>query len=395
MPNDNRPFSIVSAHTDFELCAVAELLSPVVSHTGSPAEEQEATGVALDDDFDDYLDASIRRPRRTSVAPYLLLEFEEPFSPPHPSYSPASGPITPSESESESFSEDNLWHPHAPLPSTLHTSHLPRRVRARKQSSACVSTSDSDTPSLSSSTTSASSSHSRSYSPLRSPATLETPIDHIPLSHSLAIIDERFAESRTSIDRRESEGSGGASFASPDHLGQDELGQFPRPMEVRTKNRNIENLRVNVPPRSVPFPIVTHSPMSTIVDTHSPVATTRTVLPGSRPGLKSLTRIMSPVSKSSRSFELGSEASSTSPTRSVSTSKSSKEDAKEEKTRKAEAKKMKKAEQKAKVERLAEELKERKRRQTLAHDRSSVRSDRSGSGEVPVPSMYGGLGTVM
>lgn len=402
MSNQSRPFSIVSAHTDFELCAVAELLSPAVSHARSVAEEQEAMGVALDDGLDDYLDASIKRcdqgQRKPSMIPHLLLECEEPFSPPHPSYSPASGTFTPSESESESPPEDDHWHPHAP--SAFPTFHLPRRARARKQSSAGVSTSDSDTPSLSSSTTSISSSHSRSYSPPMSPATLKTPVDHVSPPHTLAIIEERVTGNRVPIDRHGSHNSGSMIFA-PMELpsGLDGLGQSPRWMENRTKNRNIENLRVNVPPPSVPFPILTHSPSPTLEPSPS-VTMNRSAVPSPRPGLRSLTRIISPVSKTSRSFELASE-SLTSPTISVSTSKSSKEDAKEAKMRKAEAKRMKKAEQQAKVERLAEELKERKRRQALAQDRSSVHSNPSAGRAQPHShwdghkAMYGGLENVV
>ena len=95
---------------------------------------------------------------------------------------------------------------------------------------------------------------------------------------------------------------------------------------------------------------VSHSSGS--VDSRPSVATSRSQIPGPRPGLRSLTRIISPLKSS--------------------------EDAKETKMRKAEAKRVKKAEQRARVERLAEELKERKPRQTLAQDRGSVHPDRSG-----------------
>lgn len=395
VPNHSRPFSVVSAFTDFELCAVAELLSPAVSHARSVAEEQEATGVALDDD--DYIDASIKpcekRQRKTSITPHLLLECEEPFSPLHPSYSPASCTFTPSESEYESYPEDNHWHPHTPSHSAYPPAfHLPRRVRARKQSSTGVSTSDSDTPSLSSSVTSVSSSYSQSCSPPRSPATLKTPVDHTPSQLTLAIIEERSAENG-------SQSSGSIVFAPTERSLGD--AKSLRTLEIRPKNRNVENLRVHVPPLSVPFPVLTHSPSPTI-DSTLPVSTNRMV----RPGLKSLTRIISPGSKTSKSFESGSELSM-SPTMSLATSRFSKDDAKEEKTRraeektrKAEAKRMKKAEQKDKVERLAEELKERKRRQALARERGSVHSQRSGgrTGHGPWDThiaMYDGLGSAM
>lgn len=400
MSNHSRTFSIVSAHTDFELCAVAELLSPAVSHSRSFAEEQEATGVALDDGLDDYLDASIDQCQgKVPITPYLLLECEEPFSPPHPSYSPASYALTPSDSEFDPFPEDNHSHPHTPLHSAFPAYHSPRRGRARTQSSADVSASDSDTPSLSSSTTSASSSHSQSYSRPRSPDTLKTPLDHIPPSHTLAMIEERSMGNQAPVGRRISQSSGSIIFAPMDPPpGQDGFVQYQRTNEFRVKNRNIENLRVNVPPLSVPFPILTHSPL----ESGPSMVTSRPVIPTPRPGLGgklSLTRIISPVSKTSKHSESGSEPSSTSPTVSISTSRfSKKEDAKEEKTRKAEAKKMKKAEQRARLERLAEELKERKRRKALAPEKGSVHSTRSGGRNRHWDSdiaMYDGLGNAM
>ncbi|KIJ64645.1 hypothetical protein HYDPIDRAFT_71223, partial [Hydnomerulius pinastri MD-312] len=149
-------------------------------------------------------------------------------------------------------------------------------------------------------------------------------------------------------------------------------------VHIRPKNRNIEHLRVNVPPASVRFPIISPSPSSTL-DFGSPMGSTFTPIASPRPsGKLSLNRIISPTSKMSKSAEPGVGWQSTSPTASVLTSKTSKkEEAKEDKLRKAEAKKMKKAEQKAKVERLAEELKERQRRKALALDRQSIHSNRS------------------
>ncbi|KAG9315828.1 hypothetical protein JVU11DRAFT_3477 [Chiua virens] len=364
MSNLSRTHSIISAHADFELCAVAELLSSTVSHTRSYAEEQEANGVALDDGIDDYLDVSIRPrdqcQRKTSVTPHLLLECEEPFSPPHSSYSPADGSFTPSDSEFDPFPDDIQWQFHPSVQSSIPAFHLPRRARARAQSSAGVSTSDSDTPSLSSSTTSGGSSHSQSYySPPSSPATLKTPLDYVPPSHSLSIIEEQ-----SPADRRASHSSGSIIFAPIEPpSGHDSIVQ---PLEIRPKIRKIENLRVNVPPLPLPFPSLTHSPTSSTDHSNASVATHQTVVPASRVGSAgiggklSLTRIISPVSKVSRPSDVGSE--------------DIKIDAKEEKTRKAEAKRMEKAERKARTERLAEELKERQRRKTLAPERGSVRS---------------------
>ena len=402
MSNHSRAFSIVSAHTDLELCAVADLLSPAVSHTHSLAVEQEAATVALDDDDDDFLDASIKscdqRQEKASITPYLLLEWEEPLSPLHASYSPPS-PFTPSDSESEPFLEDSHSHPHTPLLSTFPTYHLPRRGRARKQSSADVSASDSDTPSLSSSTTSASSLRSQSYSRPRSLETLKTPLDYISPLHSLTIIEEQGNQARAS--RRVSQSSGSIIFAPIDPpAGQDGPAQTLRTIEIRAKNRNIENLRVNVPPISAPFPLLTHSPSSPTLEPSLYSVPNRQGTPTPRPGVGgklSLTRIISPVSKSSKHSECGSETS-TSPTISAPVTKSKKEDAKEEKTRKAEAKRMKKAEQKAKLERLAEELKERQRRKGLAPEKGSVHSNRSGGRARHWDSdiaMYDGLGNAM
>lgn len=182
-------------------------------------------------------------------------------------------------------------------------------------------------------------------------------------------------------ERRVSQGSGSVVFTPMELLsGQDRFVPSLRTIDSRTKNRNIENLRVNVPPPSTPFPVLAHSPSPTN-DSSPSIATSRTVLPSTRPNMSgklSLTRIMSPVAKPSKYSEFGSELT-LSPSTSVSTSASKlTKDTKEEKTRKAEAKKMKKAEQKAKVERLAEELKERQRRKALARDRGSVHSNRSG-----------------
>ncbi|KIK93727.1 hypothetical protein PAXRUDRAFT_495840 [Paxillus rubicundulus Ve08.2h10] len=373
--------SIVSAHTDFELCAVAELFSPSVSHACSFAEEQEAIGVALDDGcFDSYLDAStrplIQHPGKAPVVPYLLLEDEEPLSPSHSSHFPSNHVST----HSEPWSEDKHLRSRTHSYSSFPTFHLPRRPRTRTQSSAGVSTSDSDTPSLSSSTTSFSSSRSQFYSssPPISPATLKTPVDHAPIS--LTIIEERPTEDQEANGRRLSQSSGGIIFAP---MGDSSpLEKFLLPLkapETRPRNRNIEHLRVQVPPPSIRFPIISPSPDSTI-DFTSPMGTTYTPVDGPRPsGKLSLNRIISPTSKISSYAESKMGWQSSSPTPSIVVSKlSRKEEAKEEKLRKAEAKRMKKAEQKAKVERLAEELKERERRKLLALDKQSVHSNRSG-----------------
>jgi hypothetical protein len=384
MSRHTRALSIVSAHTDFELCAVAELLSPSVSHARSVAEEQEAIGVALDDDK--YLDASIRpsiqRPEKAPVAPYLLLEIEEPLSPSHPSHFPSNHVSTHSESEQESWAEDKHLHSRTPSYSLFPAFHLPRRPRTRTQSSAGVSTSDSDTPSLSSSTTSFSSSRSQSYSnsPPISPATLKTPVDHAQISHNLTIIEERSTEGHEANGRKLSQSSGSIIFAP---IGDSSpLEKFllpPKAPETRPRNRNIEHLRVQVPPPSIHFPMISPSPDSTI-DFSSPMVTTYTPVDSPRPiGKISLNRIISPASKISSSAESKMGWQSSSPTPSIFISKlARKEEAKEDKLRKAEAKRMKKSEQKAKVERLAEELKERERRKLLALDKQSVHSNRSG-----------------
>lgn len=113
-------FSIVSAQTDFELCAVADL------YTSSAAEEQEMNVDALDEADDDYIDASIKPRRgRAHVPPYLLLEYEEPLSPLHPSFSPA---LTPSDTEFEPFTDDS-WDSNTSLRLSFPAFRLPRRAR--------------------------------------------------------------------------------------------------------------------------------------------------------------------------------------------------------------------------------------------------------------------------
>ncbi|KAF9241192.1 hypothetical protein BU15DRAFT_87401 [Melanogaster broomeanus] len=342
MSRHTRALSVVSAHTDFELCAVAELFSPF-------AEEQEMVGVALDDGLDDYVDASIRpsiqRQGKAPVTPYLLLEHEEPLSPSYPSHTLSKNLSTASESEYEASSEDNSHDApsHWPFPAY----HLPRRARARAQSSAGVSTSDSDTPSLSSTT----SSHSQSYSgsPPISPATLKTPVDHAPPSHNLTIIEERLSQS-----------SGIPSSEQASAAEARDTSQEPQSLNTSASN---------VPPPSTRFPII--SPTSTpTTDFGAPP------MPSAVPSL-SLNRIISPTSKMGKSARPKTEWHTSHAFR--------KQEAKEEKLHKAEAKKMIKAEQKAKP---------------LMQDRQSVHSNRSGGrggrrNWDPEATMYGGLGAVL
>ncbi|KAH7885282.1 hypothetical protein F5I97DRAFT_1928681 [Phlebopus sp. FC_14] len=381
-----RSLSIVSVHTDLELCAVAELLSPSVVHTSSFAEEQESIGAALDDGFDDYLDASsrpaINSARKAAVVPYLLHEHEEPLSPSHSSHLPDNSLSAPSDTEYEHSSEDNYSRPYTPSLAPFPTFHLPRRVRQRTHSSAGLSASDSDTPSLSSSITSSSTgslwrSQPSSMSPPLSPATLKTPLDHPQTHQQLTIIEERLVEDQDLNGCRLSQSSETIVFTP---IVPKDTSSAPAkhrlPLETRPKNRNIENLRVNVPPPPIHFTV--SSSTSTLVG--SPMTGKFTPLPSPRPKAKlSLNRLVTPVAKvGAKSPDSVVEWPSTSPTESISTSKASKRDEiREEKLRKAEAKKMKQAEQKAKVERLAEELKERQRRKALAQDRQSTHSHRS------------------
>lgn len=397
MAHHNRPFSIISAHTDFEICAVADLLAPLVSHQQSYAEEQERVSVALDD-LDDFLDPSngMHTAGKVPVTPYLLLEHEEPLSPSFGS-SFQTNSTTHSESEFD-ISSDEQSCSYTPSISSYPAFHLPRRTRTRSRASiGHISASDSDTPSLSSSTTSFSSSgsisRSQSYStsPPISPDTLKTPIDHPAVANQqLTIIEERPAEDQQITGRHYSQGSGSIIF-SPDYAVPSPRKPFvTRTPESRPKGRvfNVEHLRLNVqPPATHYFPSISPSPSSAF-DIGSPMsskfspASAYTQMAGPRTTKSSLNRFIPSSSKSAKAPSLLESTWSASPTASVVTSRTArKEDGKAEKAWKSEEKKRKKAEAKAeakaKVERLAEELKERQRRKATTLDRQSVHSGRS------------------
>lgn len=390
----NRTFSIISAHTDFEICAVADLLSPAVLHLRSYAEEQERVGVVIDD-VDDFLDPSngVHNAKMAPDMSYLLLEHEEPLSPSFGSHSMASS-TTHSESDfdiSDDYS-DLCTSPTSSFPAF----HLPRRTRTRSRASnGHVSTSDSDTPSLSSSTTSFSSNGSISQlysaSPPTSPATLKTPIDHPAVANQqLTIIEERTTEDQDITGRRYSDS--GSIIFSPNYTTPPLRKPFiTRTPDTRPKGRvfNVEHLRLNVQPTVTHhFPSISPVPSSTF-DIGSP--TSNTFSPTSaypsmtspRPMKSStLNRFIPPGPSSSKAPSVLESAWSASPTASVVTSRTArKEDNKAEKARKSEEKKRQKAaakaESKAKVERLAEELKDRQRRKAATLDRQSVHSHRS------------------
>lgn len=417
MPHHHsRTFSIISAHTDFEICAVADLLSPAVSHSRSYAEEQERVGVAIDD-VDDFLDPSnAHTAGKAPIMPYLLLEHEEPLSPSFGSHSMTSS-TTHSESDFD-ISSDDYSGPYTPPTSSFPAFHLPRRTRTRSRASnGHISASDSDTPSLSSSTTSFSSNGSISQlysaSPPTSPATLKTPIDHPAIANQqLTIIEERTAEDQNITGRRYSD-SGSIVF-SPDYTTPSIRKPFiTRTPDTRPKGRvfNVEHLRLNVqPPVTHHFPSISPAPSSTF-DIGSPMSSTfsptsaYTSMTSPHPTKSSSTnRFMSPGPSNNKAPSVLESAWSVSPTASVVTSRTArKEDSKAEKARKSEEKKRQKAEAKAeakaKVERLAEELKERQRRKVATLDRQSVHSHRS-FGRVArrhwdddIP-MYNGLGAL-
>lgn len=389
----NRTLSIISAHTDLEICAVADLLSPAVSHLRSYAEEQERVGVAIDD-VDDYLDPSngVHTAKKAPGMPYLLLEHEEPLSPSFGSHSMTSS-TTHSESDFDISSDDYSGPCTSPI-SSFPAFHLPRRTRTRSRASnGHVSASDSDTPSLSSSTTSFSSNGSISQlystSPPTSPATLKTPIDHPAVANQhLTIIEERITEDQDITGRRYSDS--GSIIFSPDYTSPPLRKPFlARTPDTRPKGRvfNVEHLRLNVQPTVTRhFPSISPAPSSTF-DIGSPMSSTfsptsaYTSMSSSRPAKSStLNRFISPgPSKAPSVLE---SAWSASPTASVVTSKTArKEDNKAEKARRSEEKKRQKAEakaeHKAKLERLAEELKDRQRRKAATLDRQSVHSHRS------------------
>jgi len=376
MAHHNRTFSIISAHTDFEICAVADLLAPSVSHAKSYAEEQERVGVAVDDS-DDFLDpTNISHTTGKALATsYLLLEQEEPLSPSFGSHFPTNS-AAPSESDFDISSDDHYSPTHA------HPSfHLPLRARSMRSSSGHISASDSDTPSLSSSTTSFSS-QSYSTSPPVSPDTLKTPIDPVT-NQFLGIIETRVAEDQEIDDRRGSRGTGSNSFASAVVAVPSPRKPFvARSPELRPKGRvfNVDHLRLNVPPPSAHhFPSLSPSSAFEV----SPPATSTAFPPSSpysRTTKASLNRFIPGGLKGSKTtLESG---WSTSPTASVVTARTARRvEGKEEKARKAEEKRIKKEEEKAEAkarrDRLAEELKERQRRRAATFDRQSVHSRRS------------------
>lgn len=394
--------SIVSVHTDLELCAVADLLSPSVGHTPS-FDEQEFNGVALDDGCDDYLDADInpliRTVQNATLRSHILLEHEEPLSPPFDASFPYS---TPGHSESEQDSDDIY-----PLPRSPAYLNLSSRPRPRARSNTGVSASDSDTPSLSSST-SFSSVSSATYSQPHSPATLKTPVDHIP-PHRPTVREERSPVTDEERDaRRFSQSSGSIRFAPIDVPSDTEkYERMPKAVQPRApaKIRNVERLRLNVPPPPTHFPTISPVvPLGGGPESRAPFSTPSrssnssesiTPTPSVRTAKLSLSRFSKPRKLSLS--HTGAEPSS-SPT-SIATGKDSKkEEAKEIKSRKAEAKRMKKAEEKDRMERLAEELKERQRRKMLAMDRRSITSRRSGGRSRRQwdddRAMYDGLGAV-
>lgn len=413
----NRTLSIISAQTDFEICAVADLLSPSVSHLRSYAEEQERVGVAIDD-VDDFLDPSngVHTAGKAPTMPYLLLEHEEPLSPSFGSHSMTSS-TTHSESDFD-ISSDDYSGPYTPSISSFPAFHLPRRTRTRSRASnGHVSASDSDTPSLSSSTTSFSSNGSISQlystSPPTSPATLKTPIDHpAAANQQLTIIEERATDDQDITGRRYSDS--GSIIFSPDYTTPSLRKPFiARTPDPRPKGRvfNVEHLRLNVqPPATRHFPSISPAPSSTfdigspMSSNFSPTSTYASMTSPHTTTSSSLNHFLSPGPSRSKPPSLMESAWSASPTASVVTSKTArKEDSKAEKARKLEEKKRQKAEAKAeakaKVERLAEELKERKRRKVATLDRQSVHSHRS-FGRVPRRhwdadiAMYDGLGAL-
>ncbi|KAG2129113.1 hypothetical protein DEU56DRAFT_817672 [Suillus clintonianus] len=415
MAHHHRTYSIISAHTDFEICAVADLLSPSVSHPRSYAEEQERVGVAIDD-TDDFLDPSngIHTAGKAPIAPYLLLEHEEPLSPFFGSHS-----MTHSTTHSESdfdISSDDYSGPHTPSVSSFPSFHLPRRTRTRSRASnRHVSASDSDTPSLSSSTTSISSSGSISQlystSPPVSPDTLRTPIDYPAVANQhLTIIEERSAENQDITGRRYSDS--GSIIFSPDYTPSSLRKPFvTRTPEARPKGRvfNVKNLQLSVQPTPTHhFPSISPSPSSSfsspMSNNFSPTSAYTQMTSPRTTKSSTLNRYISSSSSSSKPPSVLESAWSASPTASVVTAKTArKEDNKAEKARKSEEKKRQKAEAKAeakaKVERLAEELKERQRRKAATFDRQSVHSHRS-FGRVPRRhwdadiAMYDGLGAL-
>lgn len=405
----NRNPSVISNSADQELCAVAELMSRVVvERRDTFAEEQELLGVALEDEFEDFIEPSIHHELESAARTKKVDRYTDSEPSPYPSSSPSRNSMC-SDSELDQTSDGEPAH--LAKAAAYPAFHLPRPRRRQ------VSIRDSDTslytPSLSSSTSfsslgSVSRSQSRRNSPPSSPASLITPIEHQSAAHAhLAIIEERNVEDREIPYRLSIESSGNVTaitFAVPQSSSvpsrKTEDIQYDIPT-LRQRVPHLDQLRINTmsPPRRnrSQSPSLLSPAVSSDSGHFSPVAPQTDSFTKQRSGSTiSFTRFIGGKGRSEKAVaktdrDLQSPATSV---LSVATT-GTKEEVKQ---RKAEEKQRKKAEAKAKTERLAIELKEKARQRAEAREKAaSLHSSRSGDRR-PIwaegPSMYGSLGTL-
>ncbi|KIM89126.1 hypothetical protein PILCRDRAFT_212912 [Piloderma croceum F 1598] len=406
--------SVISTSADQELCAVAELMSRVVvERRDSLVEEQELLGVALEDEFEDFIEPSIHHELESAARTKKVNRYADSEPSPYPPSSPSRNSMC-SDSELDQTSDSEPAH--LAKAAAYPAFHLPRPRRRQ------VGIRDSDTslytPSLSSSTSfsslgSVSRSQSRRNSPPVSPASLVTPIDHQSAAHAhLAIIEERNVEDQEIPYRLSMESSGNVTaitFAVPQLSSvpskKTEDIQYDIPT-LRQRVPQLDHLRINTmsPPRRSrsQSPSLLSSTVSSDSGHFSPVEPQIDSFTKQRSGSTiSFTRFMGgkgksekTVAKMDRDVALRSAQSPAASVLSVATTRTKEEI----KQRKAEEKQRKKAEAKAKTERLAIELKEKARQRAEAREKAaSLHSSRSGDRR-PIwaegPSMYGSLGTL-
>lgn len=399
----DRSFSAVSTFTDREICAVAELMSPVIVDLRDQLQEdQEKGNTPLDEGFDSllepYFDREPDSPGLISIAGSHTTPGSDISS--CPPLSPSSNTTsTYSESEPDCPLDEQPERGYASYPSTPAVApyipfHLPRsRPRAIYSSS-----SDCDTPILTPSASCSSlSSASRSQHRRSTPVTpvTQSMTTSLELASScsphLAIIEERNAEDyEIVISPRSPDSPTAISFATTETANDPEMHRS----KTRISNLGGSSLKATAPPPSPAF----SSTFSSTSGTASPppqsprsITSHRTgssmslarFLPGSKkdstgpetPGKSSWTRSQTDLATSDKSFIL------------------------DKKSLKAEEKKKKKAEAKARTEKLAADLKSRARERASAVDKQSTHSSRSTEherkrGRGDEVAMYGGLATV-
>lgn len=376
----NRAFSVVSTTTDHDICAMAELMSPVVANIPDEfADAQDQLGVALHDELDILTEPSIYRENSERDLMNLRGYYTEfvPYTPPSPSSNRNSVCY---DSDFDQLSDCNsIYLPKSAYPAF----HLPRPHPTRP------TTRDSDTPSLSSSTSfsslnSVSRSQSRRSSPPVSPATLNTPIEYQSAgAPHLAIIEERNAEDQDISYRLSIETAGSPSslpYLSSAHI-EDPLRQHD--LSIPKKRMPLlEHLKLS-PASAYKNQLISPSLHSPALSSDSAIA--GHFFGGGAKGDSAEARLQSAQSFSPSILSTATETPNK----------------REERKRKAEEKKRQKAEAKAqaraKTQQLAMELKEIARERAAALERTSIRSGGStGSAGryqqyADAPSMFGGV----